>query len=486
MTGEANPPVAPAYDAASVGRRLRMWRTAGFGPKAVVANNATTLRNRARSAVRNDPWAGTAADRLVANMVGTGIQAKSRNGTDVQKAQIKALWDLQCAVMDADGVLDFYGQQALVAREWAGEVGECFARIRRRRLSDGLPVPLQVQLIEAEQVPITWTTTARNGNRVEQGIEFDALGRRVAYWMYREHPGDNSLLVNGSELVRVPADEIIHVFEPLRAGQIRGVPYAASALPRMYHLDTFSDNVLDRMKIANLFTAFLQTKGGEPDAPTPVVSELQTDVSTEGVALGGLEPGTTVELPPGVEAKFSDPPDAGENYLDFLRGHLMAIAARFGVPYEVLTGDLKDVSDRALRLILNEFRRLIEMRQWLYLIPQFCQRVRVAFLDAAVLSGALSLPGYDTRRGEYIDTLWVPQGWPYSHPVQDVDADIKAIDRGLTSRSAVVLGKGDDPEEVDRQNAADRAREQHHKLRYTSGGKSGVNASADSADQTER
>ena len=43
------------------------------------------------------------------------------------------------------GLTDFYGLQAMVAREMF-VAGECFVRMRPRRAEDGLLVPLQMQL----------------------------------------------------------------------------------------------------------------------------------------------------------------------------------------------------------------------------------------------------------------------------------------------------------------------------------------------------
>lgn len=37
-----------------------------------------------------------------------------------------------------------------------------------------------------------------------------------------------------------------------------------------------------------------------------------------------LEPGTMQELGPGEQVEFSDPPDGGNNYPDFMRQQLMA------------------------------------------------------------------------------------------------------------------------------------------------------------------
>jgi len=455
----------PIYVAAAQGRRLRVMRAPLAGPNSITVSGLDTILTRARAAARNDPWAGTALDKLTSNGIGTGIQAKALWGAKEWRATEKKLWARFVKHCDADGVLDLYGLQALAWREWH-EAGEVFVRLRKRRLDDGLPVPLQLQLIEAEQCPANYYATAKNGNPIRAGIEFNRIGQRMAYWMYRTHPGD---AMSGTSdysglLVRVPADQVIHLYEPLRAGQIRGIPQATSVLVRMFNLDSLDDAVLERQKIANLFTGFYtRTPNAEEDAPGMKEDMTGADgqepaVDADGTPLAGMEPATMQELPEGWDVKFNDPPDAGPNYSEFLRGHLMAIAARHGVPYEVLTGDLRDVSDRALRLILNEFRRIVEMRQWLYMIPQLLQPVREAYFDAAVLAGALAVPGYADQKDEVAETLWVPQGWPYSHPVQDIDADKNAVRAGFISRSKVVLSNGEDPEQIDAELAEDNKR----------------------------
>jgi capsid protein len=53
----------------------------------------------------------------------------------------------------ASGQTDLYGQQMVIARE-VMEAGECFVRFRPRSVKEGLTVPLQLQLIEAEQLPL--------------------------------------------------------------------------------------------------------------------------------------------------------------------------------------------------------------------------------------------------------------------------------------------------------------------------------------------
>lgn len=361
--------------------------------------------------------------------------------------------------------------QELAWREW-DDAGEVFARIRSRRSEDGLPVPMQVQLIESEQCPIDYFGNASNGNPIRRGVEFSSIGKRVAYWMYRSHPGDATWTdTSGNELVRVPAEQVIHLYRPLRAGQIRGVPRAQSVLVLIKTLDRVRDNVAERQAIQNLFAGwFIRPKESADDS---ILEEARVGTDADETPIAGLEPATMQELPEGWDVKFSTPPGAGNDYADFVRTEILAFCARAGLPYEVLTGDLRDVSDRALKLILNEFRRLIESDQWLFMIPTLCQGIRGAWFDAAVLSGRLRFLNYAELRDQITETLWMPHGWPWSHPVQDVEAETKAVLAGFKSRSGVVLQQGEDPEEVDRQQLRDNTRADKLGLRHSSDGRQG-------------
>ncbi len=452
-----------SYEGAGQGRRANNWQPGSSGPVSTTGSGLQTLRNRSRHAARNDPYAFKALDTQVSNHIGTGIAPKPRHPDADIRQMLQEVWDDWCEESDADGVLNFYGQQALVA-QGLFESGECFVRLRPRRLEDGLAVPLQIQLLEPEFVPHDKTGTAPNGNRIRQGIEFDAIGKRVAYWMYKSHPGERAGEGSYNSLVRVPAEQVLHVYEPTRPGQLRGVPMLATVLLRLKTLDEFDDAVLFRQEVANLFAGFIR----KPSAESAFPGEPGQQVDADFAPLVGLEPGTMQELAPGEEVEFSDPPDAGNNYQDFMRQQLAAIAAGMGLPYELLTGDLRNISDRVIRVILNEFRRRVEQRQHTIFVHQLCKPVWRAVLNMAVLSGAISLPGYAANPRPFQRARWVPQGWAYIHPVQDVQADRLAVRSGFTSRSEVALKRGADAETIDTENAADNARADGLGLAYDS------------------
>lgn len=85
-----------------------------------------------------------------------------------------------------------------------------------------------------------------------------------------------------------------------------------------------------------------------------------------------------------------------------------------------------------------------------------------------MLSGLLKVPRYAALRDDVTETLWVPEGWPWSHPVQDVTSELKAVRAGFKSRSKVVLSAGEDPEQVDAEQALDNERADAAGLRYDS------------------
>ncbi|WGS43112.1 phage portal protein [Burkholderia sp. JSH-S8] len=458
---------AAAYESASTaGARAKSWRVSSAGPNAAAVQNLPLMRSRARDAIRNDPWAKTAIARLVSNTIGNGIQAHPKHPNEAVRKMQKELWEDSGEEIDADELFDIAGLQTLAARAFFSD-GEVLVRRRLRSPRDGLAVPMQIQLLEGDLLPMEKNEILPDGEIVN-GVEFDADGRRVAYHLLKRHPGEyGRASTTNMQTVRVPKDEIAHVFLALRPGQVRGVPELSTVLLRLKSLDNFDDAVLFRQEVSNLFAGFITKPPAEPGMPGDPITGGTTEHDVDGFSpVVSLEPGSMQELAPGEDVMFAEPPGAGTDYGPFMRQQLMAAAASVGMPYEVMTGDLRDVSDRVLRVILNEFRRSIEQIQWNVFIHQFCRKVWRWWVDACALSGAMPMPDYYRSQRDYLRVRWVPQGWPYIHPVQDVTAKRMEIRSGLASRSGAVLARGDDPEQVDRENADDLARERRLGIRY--------------------
>lgn len=450
---------APIYDGVGAGRRAVAWQVGNPSAVAALLSTQTELRAKSRDLVRRNAWAAAGVEAFVSNAIGTGIKPQSMVVDANLREAIHALWGDWCEDADAAGLTDFYGLQALACRAMV-EGGEALIRIRYRRPEDRLAVAVQLQVLEPEHLPVTLNTQAANGNVIRAGIEFDRLGRRIAYHLYRSHPDDGAVApmsgdgsrAGGLDTVRVDASEIIHLFRPLRPGQIRGEPWLARALVKLHELDQYDDAELVRKKTAAMFAGFI-TRGSPEDN---LLGEGLPDAA--GVSLAGLEPGTLQILEPGEDVKFSQPADVGGSYTEFLRMQFRAVAAAMGITYEQLTGDLTQVNYSSIRAGLLEFRRRCEAIQHGVIVHQLCRPVWRAWMEQAILEGTLALPGFARKPRPYLAAKWVPQGWQWVDPKKEFDAVLTAIRAGLLSRSEAISAFGYDAEDIDREIAADNQR----------------------------
>jgi lambda family phage portal protein len=458
---------SPGFEGAQMQRRLMAWRAGGGSINSLILQVGELQRARAHQLVRTNPYAANASASFTAHAVGCGIKPSSLVDDAELKDEIQRLWLAWTDGADADGLTDFYGLQAMAARAMF-EAGECFLQFRPRRPDDPgsgpgqapLTVPLQLQMLSSEHLPLGKCETLPNGNEIVFGIELDRIGRRVAYHFHRTHPGDVRQRGVG-DLVRVPAEQVLHIFHPIAEGQIRGVPWVAPAMVRLWLLDQYDDAELDRKKVAAMFAGFVTRPG-----PDDVMGEDSAQKDQDGAALVGLQPGTMQLLLPGEDIKFSDPADVGGSYEAFQYRTLLACCTAMGVPYTNVTGDLRQANYSSLREGKLEFRRRIEQFQHGTLVFQLCRPVWRRWLHDAVLAGALELPGFARDPAPYLPVKWIPPKWDWVDPLKDRKAEIEAIEAGLKSRSDVIESEGYDAEEVDRRIAADHAREEELGLKF--------------------
>lgn len=450
-------------EAGSMGRRLSAFIPSGYHVNTLISASGDTVNARARYLVNNNGYAVAAVESFTSNAVGCGIKPSCKLKRASLKEAVQAAWARWTDEADAERITDFYGLLRRVARELF-IAGEVFIRFRPRRASDGLSVPLQLQMLPSEQVPLTFTQPAPNGNMIRQGVEFGAFGQREAYWFWRSNPRDlTDRSAVGNDLVRVPASEVLHIFDPPEAGQVRGLSKMSAAMVKLWLLDLYDDAELDRKKVAAMFAGFIT----RPDTDGAMMGEGAPDAA--GSAVAGLKPGTLQVLLPGEDVTFSSPADVGGSYEAFQYRNLLSICAALGVPYQCVTGDMTKVNYASSRTALLEFRRRIESLQHSILVFQFCRPVWERWITTAVLSGRLALPKFATDPDQYMSVRWTPPKWDWVDPLKDIKAEQEACASGFKARSDVHEEMGYDPEEVDARIAADRERERRLGLSFPVG-----------------
>ena len=384
-----------------------------------------------RDLVRNNPIAAQAVQVLVNNLVGPGIRPRAASTDPKVNKAADELWTRWAAECDAHGHTDFYGLQNLAVREMI-EGGEVLAMRHPRRASEGLSVPLQVQVLEADHLDSARVGASPAGGRTALGIDYDAAGRRAGYWLFPNHPGDQLPgLARQLQSVRIGAAEIAHLFERQRV-QNRGTPWGVPAMRAIRDVDDWQRAELVRKKTEACLVGIVFGADEADQSIAPIVQD------SAGNRVEQFEPGLIAYARGGKDIKFNQPSGTAGVY-EWHRVQLHIIAAGFRVPYALMTGDLSQTNFSSSRVGLNEFRRMIDQLQWQTIIPMFCAPVWRWFITMAQSMGKLPA-GID------IPADWAPPRFESVNPLQDVQADLLEVRAGFSSLPQQIARRGYDPE----------------------------------------
>jgi lambda family phage portal protein len=444
------------YAAAAYGRTTADWVSISTSADAELYTSLRTLRNRTRQLVRDNEYAKQALRLIVNNVVGQGIgmqgQVKKRRGGDLddkvntQLEALFALWGSKARWCHTGARFSWADLQRLVIRSVA-ESGEILLR-KVRKAFDGSPVPFALELIEADQLVENWSGRAANGNQIRMGVEVDEWQRPVAYWLYPRHPGDNMLqgVPQSNDYQRVPADEIIHIGVFERPWQTRCVPWFHAAMLKLRHMGGYEEAEIVRARASASIMGFRQS----PEVDIPGEDADDSDGLMDGEKVTDLSPGVILKLAPGETFQGFDPSSANPAIEPFMRFMLRSFAAGVGISYESLSRDYSQSNYSGARMgLLDDRDSWRVLQQWL--ISVLHQEVFEAWLQMAVLSGAVDLPAYETLPDIYHAIKWKPRGWDWVDPAKEVAAAKAAVRAGFMSSDDVIAAKGGDVEDVYRQ-----------------------------------
>ena len=426
------------FNAAMGGRLTMDWVATILSADQEIKGNMRLLRARARELSRNNPVAKSYIKLLIANVLGekgVGYQAQVRNNDDVlNNALNRKIEEAWCDWSKAgnctvDGKMSFRAVASLVLKNVAVD-GEVFVRLvpgfaNKHRFA--------IQLFDADQVDHLFSRFAAKGsNEIRMGIEIDEWGKPVAYHVNMQHPSD----LGGSLIrVRIPAEEMLHLYDPERVSQTRGITWFHPCMVEMRMLGGYVEAELVAARTGAAKMGFLKyTDASSFENPNPD-AKYRIDA----------QPGVIESLPPGMEFQEWSPEHPAGSFPAFIKAMLRFISSSLGVSYNALASDLEGVNYSSMRSGL-----LIERDQWRitqsFVKEQFLQPIFERWIGMALLSGALVLDSRDPAK--FLAGKWEPRGWMWVDPLKDAQAGILAINAGLKSRTRIISDEGGDFEDV--------------------------------------
>lgn len=420
-----------SYDAAGHGNRTKGWHTTSTSASSEIMRAHVTVRNRMRELVRNDGYARQGVRRIVNNVVGTGIRPnvtiKGNEGKKVKQAWVDWAEEKEC---DFEEKLNFYGLQRLFMRTIT-ESGSAIVLKRRYKTESGIPI--QIQILEPDYLDThKMNTMLQNGGWIFGGIEYDKNGKRVAYWLYEQHPGDTFRLRTSLVSRRINSEDVMHCFHVERPGQVEGMPLGVSAMLKLRDFNDHEDAQLMKQKIAACFSVFITDTNDTMLAGGNAKSK-QLEIAEK------LEPGMIEILSPGQTVSFASPPKI-EGYEPYTKTILRGVAAGFGLTYEQLTNDLSNVNFSSGRMGWIESGKWFAELQDDLIETHFCKTIWKWFAEGAVIGGRIS--------NKKPTCTWTSPKREFIDPSKETAAMIGAMRGGLKSFPEMALEMGKDPEEL--------------------------------------
>lgn len=392
--------VLASYEAARPSKRYKKSRDASTGERLVV-RDAAACRAIARDLERNHDLVRGAFATLTRNVIGpTGISIEPTprkgardSGVTVSASyddidddfarQLLNLWREWSRAPEVTRTMDWIQAQELACRSWLRD-GDVFAQLVEGTagfIRHGSAVPLSIELLEADVVPLQYSDEAKN---IDAGIQRNEWGQPTGYYAFKRHPGNGGWM-DEANLKRIPADRMLHVAVRERLSGLRGISIIASAIDRLMDLKDYEESERVAARIGAAIAAFVSRDVNMEwtPPPPPADGEQRREIQLEaGSICQDLAPGEKLEL---LDAKR---PNTGLD--QFRRSQLRAAARSCSLTYSAFAGDY-DGTYSAQRQELVEgydgYRVLTAQ-----FVARFVQPIWERFVTMAIASGQLKVP----------------------------------------------------------------------------------------------
>lgn len=436
------------FNSGDASRYFGNWFQTDTSIDGILKSQLTSLRSRCRERMRNDDYAKGFLRDSVNNVVGpSGIElipmTKRLNNQpdDLAQTILKDLWKKwgkKKDNVDITGRSNWLELQQQIMTFYLTD-GEVF--IRHIEGKEAGEWGYAVQVIDPEMCDTQFNETLTNGNEVIMGIEYNKWRKPLAY--YFKTSNNNKIGTTyknqGTNYIRVPANEIIHAFRRDFPDQTRGIPVLAPTLNRLKMLDSYEEAALINARYGAEVIGNYYREGDGFDV---------ADEGIDGNLTQEVEPGVINILPDHwrfdkIDTKYPD----GE-MPEFVKHMLKSIAASLGIPYFMLAQDLSDVNFSTARVGLSEARQ-----HWValqnFMIDNILSPIFERWLFQQIMRGRLVVAGRTVNIQElerFSEVRWVPRKFGYVDPAKEATANKTLHELGVKSASTIAKELGLDYE----------------------------------------
>lgn len=422
--------ITARFDAAqTTDENSRHWVNADYlGPNAAL-NPAIRKKivSRARYEWENNTYCRGMVRTLANDTIGTGPSLQVVDATRDEAVWIEnALWDWFLAAK--------IPEKLRTMRQAKCRDGETLAEFRT---NPRLRSPVKLDLVPFETDLLAGSIATLGSGSLLDGLILDDFGNVIAYRILKDHPGDglNLAYANDADLIR--AENIIHLFNADRPGQLRGCPEITPALPLYAQLRRYTLAVIRCAESAALPSWMIETTGSSDVEPEP----FDTIETERGMGLT-LPKGSTMS-----QLKAEQPTST---YPQFKREIIAEIARCLGMPYNVAAGDSSSYNYSSGRLDHRTYYKAIRVERSYFETSALDPILAKWWQEASMIEGLLP-PRFFRQPVPRHEWRW--DGDEHVDPTKEADAAVTRMTSGLTSMVDEVSRLGGDISVVHQKNA---------------------------------
>lgn len=416
--------------AASTRGNQKRWRpTSETISDEIAGGKRSLIRRRCKEVVENSPILSGERREFVGELVGEGIRVDFKIRNSRIERRVQFLWDQYIKrkiTMDEEENLSGLVKLCLMEVFVSGEI---FLRKF-----------LNVEGIKYQVIPVHFLSddtiysskTVEGDNYLNEGIEYNQVGRKVAYHFSKENKDLLSLKLQTFETQRILANEIHHIFFRTNTER-RGLPLILSSIVKSRFLDELLDATLKKQLIASCFAAFTH------DISSEISADQTGEGSNEYSDDSEIFPGTITNLPPNRSVTFPSPP-GNQDFESLQRTTKMDIAKGLGTSYEALTSDYSQVTFSSARQgHQRKLKNLIVFRNFL-LKDKIIDPIVNDFLDYLLTTG-------DILTKENISWDLLSQRDIIVDPAREIPSLVRELKNGLISWKEAISLRGKNPDD---------------------------------------
>jgi lambda family phage portal protein len=305
-----------------------------------------TLRERSRDLIRNNPLALGALNTVCTSVVGTGLKLQSRIDRDFLQLSDEEADQLESTIerefrlwanstyCDVTQTLNFASLQQLVFRSVL-ENGDCLVLLLYAQSHIDSPYQLALQIIEADR--LCNVNHAQDSATLIAGVQKNAVGMPIAYHILKTHPGNlygkltNEWFIVPTFNEQTGLKQVLHLYQPLRPGQSRGVPYLAPVIEALKQLGSYTEAEITAAAVSSCFTVFIKTPQGDSELLSKNSSHYATN--NDDYKLGN---GAIIDLAEGEDISTVNPGRPNAQFDPFVQSVLRQIGVALELPFEIL------------------------------------------------------------------------------------------------------------------------------------------------------